>query len=98
MEHLVRPGPGARQDHARWIADEGLPGEGQPGLGSHAIAERDEVPVLERGHPHLGFVETLRPLADDTRLGHDHEICALQGQATHEFRKVSVVPDSCKHS
>src|SRR5260221_14043046 len=50
-----------RTGHDRSIrrADEGLAGEGQSAVHAHAVAQADEVAVLEGGHAHLGLEQAL---------------------------------------
>ena len=75
------------------IADERFAAEVEPILGTDTVAERHVVAVLERGDPHLAFIQAVGPLAGRARLRHDDEIGAAERQRPHVFGKVTVVAD-----
>ena len=91
VENLLGALPGATDDPAVGPADKGLAGELQPLFPAHAITQPDEVSVLKRCDAHLGFVQTVRPLADGAGLRNENELCTAEGQCAHVFWKVPVV-------
>ncbi len=68
-EDLLRSPAGPGDDASRGVADKRLAGEGQPGLGSHPVAERRKESVLEGRHSHLRLEEPVGPFADGAGLG-----------------------------
>jgi len=58
-----------------------------------AVAEGEEVAVLEGGGLHFGFVETIGPFAGGAGLGDDDELGVIEGEGAHALGIVAVIAD-----
>lgn len=76
VQNGILPAGGTRDYRSVGRADERLTTEGEVLFFSYPVAEGDEIAVLKGRDPHLGFIQTVWPLALDTSLWNDHDLGA----------------------